>query len=152
MHSNWYLTDEKMKDFKKIFIDTAPFIYFIEGNKSFSDKVEDFLSDCLIHEVPMITSVITYMEFCVLPERTKKTKIISNFKEVLSKLSIPLLKVDLSIAEYASKLRAKYSFLKGLDALQLSIAIKNNCDTFLTNDKELSKIKEIKILILENLK
>ncbi len=141
-----------MKDIKKVFIDTAPFIYYIEDNKLFSDKVGSYLSDCLIHEVTMITSVISYMEFCVLPERTKKLTVILKFREILLKLSIPLIEVDFSISEYASQLRAKYYFLKGLDALQLSIAIKNNCDAFLTNDKELLKIKEIKIVVLANIK
>ncbi len=141
-----------MKDSKKVFIDTAPFIYYIEDNKQFCDKVENILCDCLINEISMVTSVITYMEFSVIPERTKKIKIISNFKEILLKLSIPLIEIDLSIAGYAAKLRAKYSFLKGLDALQLSVAIKNNCDTFVTNDRELAKIKEIKIWGLGSLK
>ena len=140
-----------MKGSKKVFIDTAPFIYYFEGNKAYSNKVENFISNCLINDTEMITSVITYMEFCVMPERTKKSKLINSFKEVLLKLAIPFIEVDLTIAELASKLRAKYTFLKGLDALQVAIALTYNCDTFLTNDIALLKIKEIKIVVVENI-
>ncbi len=60
--------------------------------------------------------------------------------------------MDLAVAKRASKLRAKYTFLKGFDAIQIAIAIENNCDAFLTNDKQLKKIREIKIVVLEDLK
>ena len=141
-----------MKEYKKVFIDTAPFIYFIENNKLYADKVEVFISDCIKHEISMITSVISYMEFCVIPERLKKPKVIESFVEILLKLSIPFIEVNLSAAQRASKLRAKYVFLKGLDALQLAIAIENNCDAFFTNDTKLAKVKEIKVIVIENIK
>ncbi len=40
----------------------------------------------------------------------------------------------------AYELRAKYQFLKGMDAFQLAIAINENCDQFVTNDKKLEKV------------
>ena len=141
-----------MTEYKKVFIDTAPFIYFFENNELFADKVEQFIGLCLLHETPMVTSVISYMEFSVMPERSKKIKLISSFNEVLLKLSIPFMEVNLSVAQRASKLRAKYIFLKGLDALQIAIAVENKCDAFLTNDKQLKKIKEVKIIVLDDLK
>ena len=36
-----------------------------------------------------------------------------------------------------------------MDALQLASAITNNCDLFLTNDRQLRQIEEIKCVMLE---
>ncbi len=38
-----------------------------------------------------------------------------------------------------------------MDALQVSVAIEKNCDQFLTNDKKLSKVSELQIIIVEDL-
>jgi len=45
-------------------------------------------------------------------------------------------------------LRAQYEFLKELDALQISACHFYKCDYFVTNDKALLQIKEIKNLLL----
>ena len=66
-------------------------------------------------------------------------------------MNISVEEVDQKVAETAYKLRAKYDFLKGMDALQISVAIEKECDQFLTNDKKLTKISEVKILLVEDL-
>jgi len=38
-----------------------------------------------------------------------------------------------------------------MDALQVSVALEKSCDQFLTNDKRLSRITELKIVIVEDL-
>ena len=55
------------------------------------------------------------------------------------------------MARKAFKLRAKYDFLKSMDALQISVALEKNCDQFLTNDKKLKKVSELQIVIIEEL-
>ena len=44
----------------------------------------------------------------------------------------------------SAKLRAQYG-IKTPDAIQLAIGIENNGSLFITNDKALKKIKEIKV-------
>lgn len=38
-----------------------------------------------------------------------------------------------------------------MDALQLASAIQNNCDVFLTNDKQLKQVQEISVLLVDEL-
>jgi predicted nucleic acid-binding protein len=55
-----------------------------------------------------------------------------------------------SIGETAGVLRGKYPYLKTVDAVQIAAALDAEADVFLTNDKKLSGIKEIKILVLSD--
>lgn len=54
------------------------------------------------------------------------------------------------IADKTGKLRGKYPTLKTIDALQIAAAIHVSAGAFLTNDKKLKKIKEIKIVVLSD--
>ncbi|MEW6607058.1 MAG: PIN domain-containing protein [bacterium] len=52
---------------------------------------------------------------------------------------------DPIIAEKAAELRAQYGITTP-DAIQFAIGIENNGTLFVTNDKNLKKIKEIEVL------
>jgi predicted nucleic acid-binding protein len=54
------------------------------------------------------------------------------------------------IGESAGILRGKYPNLKTVDAVQIATALDAKADAFLTNDKKLAGIKEIKIIVLSN--
>ena len=47
-----------------------------------------------------------------------------------------------------SKLRSKNSFLKGMDSFQLASCLSSKCDYFITNDKQLKKVKDINCLLI----
>ena len=59
--------------------------------------------------------------------------------------------IDEKIAVTAAKIRAKYSGIKTPDSLQLASAIESGCSLFLTNDKQLRQVEEIKILLVDDL-
>ncbi len=135
----------------KKFIDTATFIYLIESHPIFADKVINLFSESIINRDSLITSVITLMEFGVKPEREGRKEVIEKFEEFLAKFNFEVTRIDVSIAKKAYQLRAKYQFLKGMDAIQIAVAILANCDEFVTNDKKLKKIKEISAIIIEEI-
>jgi predicted nucleic acid-binding protein len=58
--------------------------------------------------------------------------------------------INVNVAEKAGLLKGNYSDLKTIDAIQISSAIEIGSDAFLTNDKRLKKIKEIKVMVLED--
>ncbi len=130
----------------KVFIDTAPFIYLMEGSEDYFNYTQKIFEDCLSNGVSINTSTITYFEFCVKPYQLNKVDLISSLKELFSILDITVNFIDLDVADVASKLRAKYEFLKPMDALQLASAIKTNCNLFVTNDRKLKKVAEVKVL------
>ncbi len=143
---------EMTKETKSVFLDTAPFIYYIENHPKYAGRVEKYIAENLFLDNRFVTSIITYMEYCVVPEREGRADLIGRFDELLLRLSVGLKEIYLPSAKTAYKLRAKYKFLKGLDALQMAIAIENNCDEFLTNDTNLLRVKELKIVLLDKIK
>lgn len=64
--------------------------------------------------------------------------------------NLNLIEITAPIAENAGRLRGGYPFLKSLDALQISAAQAAGVDAFITNDKHLKKIREIKVLVLSD--
>ena len=53
------------------------------------------------------------------------------------------------VSELSSKLRAKYA-IRTPDAIQIAVGILYGADTFLTNDSDLKKVKDIRVVILED--
>ncbi len=64
-----------MIGFNKVFIDTSIFIYFLEENKYFIEKVNGFFEYCLYNNVELITSTISFMEFSVKPYENKRLEV-----------------------------------------------------------------------------
>lgn len=56
---------------------------------------------------------------------------------------------DLKISLKAAQLQASYN-LKLPDAVQIATAIITGCDSFLTNDKKLSRVSELQILVVSD--
>jgi predicted nucleic acid-binding protein len=57
---------------------------------------------------------------------------------------------DQQIEEGAARLRAKYN-LRLPDALQMAAAISSGCDAFLTNNAQLERVTESKVLVIDAL-
>ena len=61
----------KRIDYKKAFIDNAPFIYFIErddNNPQYYEKVKKFFMEGYDNDKKFVTSVITMEEYFVFPD------------------------------------------------------------------------------------
>jgi predicted nucleic acid-binding protein len=140
-----------MTEFDSVFFDTSPFIYLIENNPKFYQTVSKFKVEQRASEVFLVTSVLTRSEFGVNPKKTKNLKPIEDFRRVLEEFDFRVVEITDEIADLSSTLRAKYSFLKSIDSLQLASALSVSCRKFLTNDFKLKKIEELEILIIEEL-
>ena len=134
----------------KIFIDTAPFIYLLENHPVFAGKMKAFITDSIVNGEELVTSVVTISEFGVKPTKDNRPDLIQNFEQLLPRLNVKILNIDQSAAKKAYELRAKYSFLKGMNAFQLALSINEKCDRFITNDKKLKRVTEINVDILDN--
>lgn len=61
-----------MTEFKRVYLDTAPIIYYLENSVLYRDKMKRFFEDCLNREIRLVTSVITVEEYLVFPYSTGK--------------------------------------------------------------------------------
>jgi predicted nucleic acid-binding protein len=61
-----------------------------------------------------------------------------------------MLSIDREIAERAAHIRATYN-IRIPDALQLGAALSAGCEAFLTNDHDLRRVTDLRVLVLEEL-
>ena len=140
-----------MTEFESAFIDTSPFIYYIEKSDLYFEKVKEWFSDCYEQEKKLVTSPITVEEYSVYHLKNRKFEYIYAFRAFLEDMEFVFNNVDFDTAFLAAQLRAKYQAIKAMDALQLASAIQSHCDVFLTNDKQLRQVQEIKVLLVDEL-
>lgn len=135
-----------------VFLDTACFIYLFEQHPKYHDAIKPVFSFLSSGKITAFTSIITVTEVLTKPYQNKADNLVNLYLEAFA--NIPGLKLVGPVYETAIRaamLRAKYN-LNLPDAYQLVMAIEAKCQTFLTNDKNLKKVKEIKIALLEEIK
>ena len=141
----------EMTEYSKIFIDTAPLIYFLENNPQYHHKIKFFLEKRYEEKVKIMTSVITIEEYCVFPYRNNDMDLIRKLDRFMTDMEIGIINIDVAIAKKASKIRGMFRDFKAMDSLQLAAACIKGCDMFLTNDKQLRQFKEIKCVTVDEL-
>ncbi|MCM1558683.1 MAG: PIN domain-containing protein [Butyrivibrio sp.] len=141
-----------MTEFKKVFIDTAPLIYYLENNALYKDSIKNFFTRCFEKNIRVVTSAITVEEYLVFPYGSGKMELVDNFKRFIEYMNIKVIDIDSDIAEYGAKIRGQYKQFKAMDALQIAAAIISGCDMFFTNDKQLRQEKELPCMTMDDLK
>jgi predicted nucleic acid-binding protein len=145
------ILSEALGEIKTIFLDTAPVIYFIEAHHQFGPLVKEVVDLMNENRIEAFTSVLTLAEVLPKPVETGNDELAEKFKTYLKNgPNLTLLPIGETIGEAAGVLRGKYPYLKTVDAVQIAAALDAEADAFLTNDKKLSGIKEIKILVLRD--
>ncbi|WPP52921.1 type II toxin-antitoxin system VapC family toxin [Catalinimonas niigatensis] len=97
-----------------------------------------------------MTSVLSIAEFGVKLQKENKIEVIAAFHQLLTDFHFQVYDINAEIAQQAYQLRAKYIFLKGMDALQLATAMVSGCNRFFTNDKKLNKVEELQLVMVED--
>ena len=138
-----------MTDFKKVFLDTAPIVYYLENNESYYPKMKKFWKEC--DNCDYVTSAVTVTEYFLYPYQQNNIRLINAFYGFVDGMDIEIKSIDIAIAEKAAQIRAEYRGFKSMDALQLASACLSGCDLFLTNDKQLRQFKELKCITVEEL-
>ncbi len=135
---------------RRIMIDTAPLIYFIEDSVPYGKIAGTIISNAIQYNCSIITSVITLVEVLTQPIQMKRFDIAEKYRDVLTNSkNIIMYPVDSLIAQKAAELRAKYQ-IKTPDALQIATCIENNATLFITNDMQIKQIKEIEVAVLRD--
>ncbi|MBX2968883.1 MAG: type II toxin-antitoxin system VapC family toxin [Cyclobacteriaceae bacterium] len=136
----------------RIFLDTSPFIYYIEEKGEYIGTLAPLFEMNSKGEYQIVTSSLTLTEVLTLPYRKKEKSLVDDYEQIL--LHSPfvfIMSIDSHVAKRAAKIRAEYNF-RTPDALQLAAAIESSSDIFLTNDRQLMRTKEeIEVVILSDL-
>ena len=141
---------QKLKS-KNVFLDTAPLIYYIEENQSYSPILNKLFLANSKGDFLFQTSVITLLEVLVLPLRENEHQLVEEYQNILcNSPTITIIDLTIDIAVKAAALRAKYG-LKTPDSIQIATALNLSAEYFLTNDMRLKVVNEIEILVLDEI-
>lgn len=138
-----------MTGYKKIFLDTSPIVYYLEGNESYYLNMKKFWEES--DACDYVTSAVTVTEYLTYPYLQQNIKLVNTFYAFVDGMDIEVKSIDRMIAEKAAQIRAGYKFFKTMDALQLATACICGCDLFLTNDKQLKQFRELQCIMVEEL-
>lgn len=137
--------------FSKIYLDTAPIIYFLENNPNYAQKVQSIIQDNAVLGCLFSTSVATNIEYLPKPMSEGKNDLVYAFSSLKKVLGLESIELTEQISMIAVNLRTKYKGLKPLDSIHLASAIASGCDAFFTNDKQLKQVTELSIIYLSDL-
>jgi predicted nucleic acid-binding protein len=136
-------------DFKRIGLDTNVLIYYIEEHPVLMEKVELFINKIEDGNAIGITSYVTLLELLVKPIREGRFDLVDQYKTILSG-KLEMVPLDEIVSIKAAGLRAKYGF-RTPDAIQLASVISRKGEVFVTNDKGLKRVTEIRVMVLEDI-
>lgn len=139
-----------MIEYNKVFLDTAPLIYFLDDDVNFGKKTKSILEEILSAGKSLASSVITCEEYLTYPYRLGNQEKVDVFFEFSDVCGIDLVPISLEIAKLAAKIKAEYSDFKTMDSLQLAVAVQTGCDLFLTNDKQLKRFNGLHCVTIED--
>jgi predicted nucleic acid-binding protein len=135
----------------RLFLDTAPVIYYVENNPHYFTIVEVVFDHIDNGSVIAVTSPVTLAESLVVPYRSGAGDLQQAFFDLITQgqntIFVP---IDRDCGRKSAELRARYN-LTLADALQIAVALSAGCEAFLTNDAALNRVAELRILILDEL-
>lgn len=139
-----------IKGIDSVAIDTAPFIYYIEEHKDYIKVIDPLFK--LIGQGQLIayTSIVTLIEVLTRPIEENNNELVVTYENLLTgSENLILVDIDRHVGVESARLRAKYN-IRTPDAIQLSAGLSNGAKVFITNDANLKKIKEIKVVVLDD--
>lgn len=142
---------EVLRTTQTLYIETAPLIYYVEVNPTYSARMDSLISAVEQGTLTVYSAVLTLTEVLVRPLREGNDVLRQRYRDILVNNSdLRLLPITAHIAEMAADLRARYS-LRTPDALHVAAALEVGCDAFLTNDMGIKRVTELPVLVLDEL-
>ena len=141
--------DRALEGINRLFLDTAPVIYFVEQNPEFITRVEPIFAR-LDLDIIGVVSAVTISECLVFPIKRGLTSLEQAFEDIFNSDRVNFIVTNREIAKLTAIIRAKYNFQLP-DSLQIATAIVSECDAFLTNDIALKKVTEIRAIVISDL-
>ena len=130
-----------------IYLDSSAIIYGIEGTEDLRKAVLARMADVEQTGGVFSTSRLSRLECRVLPLRRGQTAVIARYDNFFLRRSLNLIEIGSSIIDLATELRVRYG-LKTPDAIHVATAMECGADLILTGDRDMVRMKEIKVELL----
>ncbi|CAG0954225.1 hypothetical protein ANRL3_00447 [Anaerolineae bacterium] len=142
---------QRLQSLTRLFLDTAPVIYFVEKNPNYLARVKPVFESIDAGTCTAVTSPVTLAECLVYPYRLGHTEGVRAFTDLIAHGNhTTFALIDNEIARRAAELRARHN-LALADAFQIATALNVGCDAFLTNDVTFKRVTELDVIVLDDL-
>lgn len=143
--------EEALQGASKVFLDTAPIVYYVEARAEFVPIVRPVFRLLDEGQFEGIASPVTLAECLVKPKQLGLLDLQQRFISFLTNTEgITLIMLGESVGILAAEMRSRYH-LKLPDALQVATALETGCNRFLTNDIQLKRVTELNVLVMNEL-
>lgn len=102
------------------------------------------------HRYAPFTQWLLDLEILVKPLQKGDRQAAADYRNLLTTFpNLELVPVDAAVSARSASLRAGYGF-KPPDAIQVATALVTDCPALLTNDRSLTRVEDIRVLILDD--
>jgi predicted nucleic acid-binding protein len=130
-------------------LDTPAFIYHLESHPVYAPRLLPIFEHIERGRCQAVTSTLTFLEVLVQPYRSGDDERRVALSALLASFpGMTWMALDLPVADRAAALRARYR-LRSPDAIQLATALQASADVFLTNDRDLRRVVEVPVLLID---
>lgn len=141
----------KLESGMLVALDTAPLIYLIEKHDVYSVPVRRLLDQCSALGISLVSSMITYIDVLTHPERLGQPELAARYRAFLTNArNFSLHPLNVQVADVSIRYRAKYGF-KTPDAIQLAVAHVCGATYFVTNDNDLKRCNDVRVVLVTEL-
>lgn len=141
---------EALKGVNRLFLDTPPVIYYVQSHPLYLPLMDFVFAQVSSGLIEAVTSPITLAECLVLPLRMGNVGLAEHFRRIITAgFNTRYIGID-GVAYQAAEIRARYN-LTLPDAFQVAVALKAKCDALLTNDEAFKRVRELTVLVLNEL-
>ena len=136
----------------RVYLDTNTLIEAIEGRTETSSTLASLLKSTRRTPAIFVTSELTVGEILVKPLQMGRRDLVEDYDALLRSGDLmDVVPISRQILTDGASIRARHPGVKLLDAIHLATAIATRCKFFLTNDRRLKSVDDVKMVGLSAL-
>jgi len=142
---------ERLTGHSHVGLDSCVLIYHIERHPTYLPFTQALLGSIEAGHLTAVVSILALMEVTVRPWQLQRSDVVRDYEEILTHFpNLTISDVTRDIAHQAARLRAQYC-LRPADALHVATALTHGATAFVTNDRQLTHLREnVQIVLLED--
>ena len=134
-----------------VVLDTMFFIYLFEDHDKYASICEELLLNIERGTFSGVVTPVTMAELVIKPLKAERLDVARSYRgSIMGFPNMEQSVVDADVGWMAGVLRAKYGFALP-DMIQVASALQYPTPTIITNDRDLKKVDEVEVVLLDDL-
>lgn len=134
-----------------VYLDSCILIYMVEGYTPLQHALRQLWDGIKAEAIRASTSKLSILETLVLPKRREDEDLLDRYEALYSSSRMTFVPISDSILRRGAQLRAGHPPLRTPDAIHLATALGHGCHSFLTHDKRMTPVGDLRMVNLAEL-